>query len=63
MHKPERSKYPFTSITASFKRVVNMKQKYNESLLDYSKRLKQAKVFLEAHVGNYILGRYIDNIK
>ena len=37
-----------------------MKQKDNESLLYYSKRLKQAKDILEAHVGKYILGPQID---
>ena len=51
MHKPERSNYPFTSITESFKRVVNMNHKENDSLLYNSKCLKQAKEILEAHVG------------
>ena len=44
------------SITKSFKHVVNMNQKYKESLLDYSKRLKQAKEILEAHIGKIYTG-------
>ena len=34
VHKPERSEYPFVSVTEAFKHVVNLKQKYNENLLD-----------------------------
>ena len=35
MHKPERSKYPFTSMNEPLKRIVKTNQKYNESILDY----------------------------
>ena len=50
MHKPERSKYPYTSITEALWRVINMKQKEHKSLIDYSKRLKQAKGVLVVEV-------------
>ena len=46
MQKPQLCKYPFASITEYFKYVVNMNQKDNESLLDCSKYLKQAKDIL-----------------
>ena len=59
MKKPERSKYQFVSINESFKRVVNTEQKYNESLLDYLKCLKQYKYILGAHVGRDIMGQYV----
>ena len=36
IHEPEWSNYLFTSITEVFKRVFNMNQKYNKSLLDYA---------------------------
>ena len=49
MYKPERSKYLFASITESFEIIFNMNQKDNESLLEYSKLLKQAKEILEEH--------------
>ena len=38
-----------------------MKQKDNESLLEYSKRLKQAKYILKAHAFEEILVHYIEN--
>ena len=63
MHVLEQSKYPFASITEAFKRVVNMKQKDNDNLLDYSKRLKQTKDVLEAQASKDILGHYVDNIQ
>ena len=62
MHDPERSKYPFMSITESFKCIVDMKQKYNESLVDYSKFLKQAKDILGARIGKDVLENYVDNL-
>ena len=52
----------FASITKAFKYVVNMKQKYNKSILDFSKHLKQDKYILEAHVGKDILGNYVENL-
>ena len=62
MHEPERSNYPFKQITETFKLVVNMKQKDNESLLYYSKILKQAKETSEAHSSKDILVSYVENI-
>ena len=37
-----------------------MKYKYNNNLLDLLKLLKQAKDILEAHVGKYIMGHYVE---
>ena len=61
MHEPERSKYPYALIMEAFKRVINIRQKENESLIDYSKRIKQAKDVLVAHVGKDILGGCVTN--
>ena len=47
MNEPERSTYPFALIPEAFKRVVNMNQKDNQSLVDYSKCPKQGKYILE----------------
>ena len=63
IHEPERSKHPFVSITEVLKHIVNMKQKYNNILLEYSKHLKQAKDILEVQVGKDILGHCIENFK
>ena len=43
MHDPEKSKYPFASLTEAVNRLVNLKQYDKENLLEYSKRFKQAK--------------------
>ena len=59
MHEPKLSNYTFAPMTEYFKRVVNMKKKYNEILLDYSKILKQAKYIMEVHIGKDILGHYV----
>ena len=39
-----------------------MKQRQNESLLDYLKCLKQATYIWEARAGKYILGHYVRNL-
>ena len=62
MHKPEQLKYPFALILEAFKRVVTIKHKYNKSLVEYTKHLKQGKRILEVHVGKCILGYYVENI-
>ena len=62
INKSERSKYPYASITEAFKHVVNMDHNYNESLVDYSKSLKQGKYILEVHVSKDVLGYYVENI-
>ena len=46
----------------SLKKCSNMKQKENESILDYLKYLKQGKEILEANVGKDIVGHYVENI-
>ena len=61
MQEPEWLKYPFTSKIVSFKRVVNMKQKDNESVLEYLKGLKQAKEIFEAHFSKDVMGYYVEN--
>ena len=43
IHEPACSNNPFASINESLKGVVNINQKDNESLVDYSKCLKQGK--------------------
>ena len=63
MHKLERSKYPFTSITEAFKLVVNVKHKENRNFLDYSKRLNQSKEILKVQVGKDVLGHYVENLE
>ena len=40
-----------------------MKQRYNESLLDYSILLKQDKDILEAHVSKDVMGHFEENSK
>ena len=55
-------KYTFALITEAIKRVVNKKEKDNESLLDYLKHLKQGKEILKSHVNKDVLGHCVDNI-
>ena len=40
-----------------------MKQKYNENIIEYSKRLKQAKDILEEYVDKNIMVHYVENVE
>ena len=61
MHKPEKNKYAYASITAAYKGLPNMKQKENKSLIDYLRRIKQTRDVLVAHVRTDLLGTYVEN--
>ena len=63
IYKTERSKYMFASITETFKRIFDTKQKDNKNSIDYSKCLKQTKDILEEHVDKEKLGHYVENSK
>ena len=55
MHDPEKSKYPFASLTEAMSRMINIKQYEKENLLEYTKRFKQARDIFKFHVRNDIL--------
>ena len=63
MHDPERAKYPYASVTEAMTRVINIKQYEKESLLDYSKRFKQANDIFLSHVGNDILDKFTEDLR
>ena len=62
MHDPERAKYPYASLTEAITRIINIKQYEKESLLDYSKRFKQANDIFVSHVGNDILDKFTEHL-
>ena len=62
MNDPEKSRYPYASLTEAMARIVNIKQHDRENLLDYSKRFKQAKDILKSHVGTNLLDGFIENL-
>ena len=62
MHDPEKSKYPFASLTEAMSRTINSKQYEKENLLEYTKRFKQARDIFKSHVGNDILHQFIENL-
>ena len=61
MHDPEHNKYPFASLTTALLQMVNIKQQEKESLIDYIKRVKQAKDVLVSHVAADILNTFIEH--
>ena len=63
MNGTERLMYLFMSINESFKLLVNMYHKDNDIIIDYLRRMKQAKDILEVHVGKEILGNYVENLE
>ena len=62
MHDPEDTVYPMASLTEAVRRVINIKQHENESLLDYSTRFKEARDVAKAHLGTHPLDHFVENI-
>ena len=63
MHEPTRARYPYATLLDAIRGVVNIKQEYNEPLLDYTKRFKEAVDVLETYVGKNILDKFIEKQK
>ena len=55
IHYPVRAKYPYALLTEAVVRTLNIKQMGNENLIDYIKRLKQARDILPSHLGSKVL--------
>ena len=63
MHDPERARYPYASLTEAMGRMINIKQGEEESLIDYTKRFKQARDIFKSHVGGDILDVFVMHTK
>ena len=64
MYDPARAKYECASLTESIVRaLLNTKQEFDEDLIDYTKRFKQAKDIFQQTVGDEILHKFVENAK
>jgi hypothetical protein len=61
MHDTARARYPFTSMTEALTRLLHIKQGEQEQLLDYVKRLKEARDVITSIVGKDILDKFVEN--
>ena len=55
MHMPIRETYPMISLTDVMSRLVNIKQKDSEDLLNYLERFKEKWIFLRRKLGKHFL--------
>jgi hypothetical protein len=60
MHESVRAQYPYVSLTYQFTSVLNIKQRDDENLLDYTKRFKQLRDVLQSNVDTQILQSWIE---
>ena len=63
MHDPERARYAFASLTEAMSRIINIKQRDDESLIDYTCRFKQACDVFKSHVGADILDTFMETMQ
>ena len=63
MHDPIRAKYPFTSLTKAMTRILNIRQRENEGLLEYIKQFKESRDIMKTHIGTDILDKFVKNTK
>eukprot|EP00980_Cylindrotheca_fusiformis_P016388 scaffold4884_cov97-Cylindrotheca_fusiformis.AAC.1 len=58
MHNPVRATYPYLSVTDAWAKLINVKQKEDESLNDYVERFKQVKSVAKSHLGEDCLDKF-----
>eukprot|EP00980_Cylindrotheca_fusiformis_P020217 scaffold7304_cov66-Cylindrotheca_fusiformis.AAC.1 len=63
MHNPVRATYPYLSVTDALAKLINVKQKEDESLNDYVERFKQVKSVAKSHLGEDFLDKFVENTK
>jgi hypothetical protein len=60
MYDPARAKYEFVTLTESLRRILDCKQLEDESLVDYTKKFKQARDIMKDSVGDEILHKFVE---
>ena len=63
MNNPIRARYPMATLTESLARIINMRQKEDESLDGYLDRFKQERSIVKSHLGTNFLETFIENTK
>ena len=61
MYNPARAKYKYVTLTESLKRILDTKQEDDESLIDYTKRFKQARDIVKDSMGLDILHNFVES--
>ena len=61
MHTPVRAVHPFISLIEAITRLLNLRQKENESLIDYLERFKQERNIASSQLGRGFLGSFVEN--
>eukprot|EP00980_Cylindrotheca_fusiformis_P025965 scaffold15010_cov49-Cylindrotheca_fusiformis.AAC.1 len=61
MHNPVRAIYPYLSLSDAMAKLLNMRQKEDESLNDYVERFKQARSVVKSHIGTSFLEIFVKN--
>ena len=63
MHAPVRAQYPFVSLTDSLIRWINAKQKEDEDLVDFVRRVKQNFDVVKNTMGTSVLDQFVTTTK
>eukprot|EP00980_Cylindrotheca_fusiformis_P019719 scaffold6888_cov96-Cylindrotheca_fusiformis.AAC.3 len=53
--------YPYLSLSDAMAKILNMRQKEDESLNDYVERFKQARSVVKSHIGTSFLEIFVEN--
>ena len=61
MHTPIRATYPMIPLTDVMSRLVNLRKKDNEYLLDYLERFKEESNIVNSQLWNQFLDLFIKN--
>ena len=60
MHEPIRAQFSYMSMMEAHRRLLNLRQKDKEGLLDYVERFRQEKSIVRSHLGEDFLDHFVE---
>ena len=61
MHKPVRAQFAYVSMMEAHRRLLNIRLREKEGLLEYMERFKQEKAIVKSHLGESFLNEFVEH--
>ena len=61
MHEPVRAQFAYVSMMEAHRRLLNIRQREKEGLLEYMERFKQEKAIVKSHLGEDFLHEFVEH--
>ena len=61
MHEPVRAQFSYVSMMDAHRRLLNVRQREREGLVEYMERFKQEKAIVKSHLGEDFLNEFVEH--